>query len=71
MALVRIFFAEISLADLVLDPNPGFESGAESGFESGAGSLYRSRSLSQWFRSADPDPDQNITEPDPNIDPDP
>ncbi len=31
------------------------------------------RSLSQWFRSADPDPDQNITdpEPDPNIDPDP
>ncbi len=37
-----------------------------------------SRSLSQWFRSADPDqnitdPDQNITdpEPDPNIDPDP
>ncbi len=40
MALLRIFFAEISLADLVpgSESESGFESGAESGFESGAGS---------------------------------
>jgi hypothetical protein len=67
--VLRIFFAEISLADLVSDPN--MDSNPEPNPEPDPN--IDTRSLSQWFGFADPDSDQNIMdpEPDPNKDPDP
>ncbi len=57
-ALLRIFFAEISLADLVPDPNPA---------------LVPDPELNPDLNpepNPEPNPDSN-REPDPNIDPDP